>query len=93
MTQTGRVRSPSEKGLLLKSSLPVEVILCGLSHNGAQRDDADQVGNRHKTVQGVSDVPGDVQFHHRTNNNDESEDDLIDPVSYTHLTLPTTPYV
>ena len=36
MTQTGRVRSPSEKGLLLKSSLPVEVILCGLSHNGAQ---------------------------------------------------------
>ena len=54
-----------------------EVLLCQFRHHRGQQEYSDEVGDGHKAVEGIGDVPGDLQLHGCAHDDDQREDNLV----------------
>ena len=64
-------------GRLLDERIPLEELLGGLEHHAGQGKDGDEVGDGHKAVESVGDVPGQAQVHRGTHQDHQGKDDLV----------------
>ena len=71
-----RIGSCLLSSLLLSVDL-CEILLRELEHHGGEQQHADEVGDCHETVEGISDVPSEAQIDGGTDDADQREDHLI----------------
>ena len=49
-----------------------------LGHHAGESEDRDEVGDGHKAVEGIAEVPGQIQLHGCTDNGEKDKDDFIE---------------
>ncbi len=63
---------------VLLLDLSVNVVLCDLDNKRNHKQNTDEVGNHHKTVEGVGDIPSERRSENRTEDDSDNVDDAED---------------